>query len=68
MLCFQNRITKSCIERQVDALYNILGVSVGAGLIRENGFLLGADGTTSTQEDRLSVIPFQASGLFVGCV
>ena len=46
------------------SLYNILGLSVGAGLIRENGFLLGADGSTSTQEDRLSVIPFQASGLF----
>lgn len=46
------------------ALYNILGVSVGAGLIRENGFLLGEDGTTSTQEDQLSVIPLQASGVF----
>ena len=46
------------------ALYNILGISVGAGLIRENGFLLGADGTASTQEDRLSVIPLQASGIF----
>ena len=46
------------------ALYNILGLSVGAGLIRENGFLLGADGSISTQEVRLSVIPFQASGLF----
>ena len=46
------------------ALFNILGISVGAGLIRENGFLLGADGTASTQEDRLSVIPFQASGIF----
>lgn len=45
------------------ALYNILGVSVGAGLIRENGFLLGADGTVSTQEDRLSVLPLQASGV-----
>ena len=45
------------------ALYNILGVSAGAGLLRENGFLLGADGTASTQEDRLSVIPFQASGV-----
>ena len=41
------------------ALFNILGISVGAGLIRENGFLLGADGTASTQEDRLSVIPFK---------
>jgi hypothetical protein len=45
------------------ALYDILGVSVGAGLIREKGFLLGVDGTTSTQEDMLSVIPLQANGL-----
>ncbi len=45
------------------ALYDILGVSVGAGLIREKGFLLGVDGSTSTQEDTLSVIPLQASGL-----
>ncbi len=44
------------------ALYNILGLSVGAGLMREKGFLLGVDGSTSTQEDMLSVIPLQASG------
>ncbi len=43
------------------ALYNILGLSVGAGLMREKGFLLGVDGSTSTQEDMLSVIPLQAS-------
>ena len=45
------------------AFYDILGISVGAGLIREKGFLLGTDGTTSTQEDTLSVIPLQANGL-----
>lgn len=45
------------------ALFNILGVSVGAGLIREKGFLIAEDGSVSTQEDQLSVIPFSASGI-----
>jgi hypothetical protein len=44
-------------------VYNLIGLSVGAGLIREKGFQLSIDGTTSSQEDILTVIPFNASGL-----
>lgn len=32
-------------------------------MIREKGFLIAEDGSVSTQEDQLSVIPFSASGI-----
>lgn len=43
------------------AAWDIVGVSVGAGLVREKGYLVSADGSSSSQGDTLSVIPVSAS-------
>ena len=44
-------------------IYNFIGLSLGAGMIREKGYQLSLDGTASSQEDLLTVIPFNASGV-----
>lgn len=39
----------------------IAGLSFGAGLIREKGYLLSVDGTSSSQEDTLTILPFNVA-------
>ena len=39
----------------------VLGLSFGSGMIREKGYLLSVDGTSSSQEDTLTVLPFNVS-------
>lgn len=42
---------------------DVIGVSLGLGLVREKGFLVDATGAASSTQDTLSVLPLNVSGI-----